>query len=78
MKEFIEFMIKNLVDKPDEVKINEVTSEHSLIFEVHVGEGDIGKVIGKGGKTARSLRTLLSAVSAKHGKRSVLEILENK
>jgi len=49
-----------------------------VIFELHVGDGDIGKVIGRGGQTARSIRTLLSAASAKQGKRAVLEILENK
>jgi predicted RNA-binding protein YlqC (UPF0109 family) len=78
MKEFVEFIIKHLVDKPDEVKVEEVDGERTVIFELHVGDGDIGKVIGRGGQTARSIRTLLSAASAKQGKRAVLEILENK
>ena len=78
MKEFVEFIVKHLVDKPDEVKVEEVDGERTVIFELHVGDGDIGKVIGRGGQTARSIRTLLSAASAKQGKRAVLEILENK
>ena len=78
MKEFIEYVIKHLVDKPDEVKVTEVVGEHTIVFELHVGEGDMGKVIGKSGQTARSLRTILAAASAKQGKRSLLEILDKK
>lgn len=77
MKEFIEFMIKHLVDKPSEVRINEIVGERTIIFELRVGEGDMGKVIGRGGQTARSLRILIAAAAAKQGKRSVLEILED-
>jgi predicted RNA-binding protein YlqC (UPF0109 family) len=77
MKEFVEFIIKHLVDKPDEVQVNEIAGKQTIVFELHVGKGDIGKVIGRGGQTARSLRILLSAVGAKQGKRSVFEILEN-
>ncbi len=78
MKEFIEYLIKHLVDKPDEVKITEVVGEQTIVFELHVGDGDMGKVIGKSGQTARSLRTILTAASAKQGKRSILEILDVK
>jgi len=77
MKEFIEFLIKNLVDKPDKVQINEIHGEQTVVLELRVGEGDMGKVIGRGGQTAKSLRILLAAVAAKQGKRSVLEILED-
>ncbi|MFQ6043743.1 MAG: KH domain-containing protein [Candidatus Poribacteria bacterium] len=77
MKEFIEYLIKHLVDKPEEVQINEIAGERTVVFELRVGDGDMGKVIGRRGQTARSLRTLLAAVAAKQGKRSVLEILEN-
>ena len=77
MKELLEFIIKHLVDKPDEVQVNEIAGERTVVFELRVGEGDMGKVIGRGGQTARSLRTLLAAVAAKQGKRSVLEILED-
>ncbi len=76
MKEFILFIVKHLVDKPDEVQLNEIDGEQTVVFELRVGKGDMGKVIGKHGQTARSLRTLLAAASAKRGKRAVLEILE--
>ena len=76
MKEFVEFIAKHLVDKPDEVVVTEVEGERTTVFELRVGEGDLGKVIGKRGQTAKSIRTLLGAASAKSGKRAVLEILE--
>ncbi|MGH7453342.1 MAG: KH domain-containing protein [bacterium] len=76
MKEFLEFIIKHLVDKPNEVQVNEVDGERTVVYELRVGQGDMGKVIGKHGKTAKSIRTLLAAASAKAGKRAVLEILE--
>jgi predicted RNA-binding protein YlqC (UPF0109 family) len=76
MKEFIEFIAKHLVDKPEEVNVNEVEGERTVVYELRVGEGDLGKVIGRKGQTARSIRTLLAAASAKRGKRAVLEILE--
>ena len=76
MKEFIEFMVKHLVNLPDEVEITEVEGEKTIMLELRVGDGDMGKVIGKRGQTARALRTLLNAASAKAGKRAVLEILE--
>jgi len=76
MKEFVEFIAKHLVDKPEEVVVAEVEGERVTVFELRVGEGDLGKVIGKRGQTAKSIRTLLSAASAKAGKRAVLEILE--
>jgi hypothetical protein len=76
MKEFILFIVKHLVDKPDEVHVNEVDGEQTVVFELRVGQGDMGKVIGKHGQTAKSLRTLLAAASAKQGKRAMLEILE--
>jgi predicted RNA-binding protein YlqC (UPF0109 family) len=76
-KEFIEFIIKHLVDKPDEVQVNEIEGEQTVVFEIRVSKGDIGKVIGRHGQTARSLRTLLTAAGAKQGKRSVFEILED-
>ncbi len=76
MKEFIEFIAKHLVDKPEDVKVTEVDGERTVVYELRVGDGDLGKVIGKRGNTAKSIRTLLAAASAKSGKRSVLEILE--
>ena len=76
MKEFIEYIVKHLVDKPDAVKIKEINGSHTVVYELHVGNGDLGKVIGKHGLTAKSIRTLLNAVSAKKGKRAVFQILE--
>lgn len=76
MKEFIEFVVKHLVDNPDEVKVNEIGGERTVVLELRVGDGDMGKVIGRHGQTAKSLRTVLAAASAKNGKRAVLEILE--
>lgn len=76
MKEFIEYIVKNLVDNPDKVTVAEIEGSRTTVYELRVGEGELGKVIGKEGKTAKSIRTLLSAVSARQGKRAVLEILE--
>jgi predicted RNA-binding protein YlqC (UPF0109 family) len=76
MKEFIEYIVKNLVDKPDEIQVNEIHGEITVVYELRVGEGDLGKAIGKHGQTARSIRMLVAAVSAKQGKRAVLEIVD--
>ncbi|MCK4359219.1 MAG: KH domain-containing protein [Candidatus Cloacimonetes bacterium] len=76
MKELVEFMAKALVDNPDEVVVKEVAGERVTLYELRVGEGEVGKVIGKGGRTANAMRTILNSVSTKHGKRSELEILE--
>jgi len=76
MKALIETIVKELVDNPSQVKITEVEGEKTTVYELRVGQGDLGKVIGKKGNTARSIRTLLTAASAKKGKRAVLEILE--
>ena len=76
MRELVELMAKSLVDKPDEVAVAEVSGEKTAVFELRVASGDLGKVIGKQGNTARAMRTIMSAASTKLGKRSVLEILE--
>ena len=76
MKELIEFIAKNLVDQPDLVEVNEIEGEQTSVLELKVAKDDLGKVIGKQGRTARALRTILSAASTKIRKRSVLEILE--
>jgi uncharacterized protein len=76
LREFVEFIAKHLVDNPEAVDVREVEGEKTTVYELRVGEGDLGKVIGRKGQTAKAIRTLLSAVSAKRGKRSVLEILE--
>ncbi len=76
MKQFIETIVKALVDNPDQVSVAEVDGEKTTVYELRVGAGDLGKVIGKKGKTASAIRTLISAASAKKGKRAMLEILE--
>ncbi len=76
MKELIEYIARSLVDKPDSVNVQAVEGEQTLILELTVDSEDLGKVIGKDGRTARAMRTLLSATSARSGKRAVLEILE--
>ncbi|MCJ7547153.1 MAG: KH domain-containing protein [Deltaproteobacteria bacterium] len=76
MKELIEYIAKALVDNPDAVKVTEIEGEKTSVIELSVAKEDLGKIIGKQGRTARSLRTILSAASAKNNKRAVLEILE--
>jgi predicted RNA-binding protein YlqC (UPF0109 family) len=76
MKELVDKMAKALVDKPDEVVVNEIDGEKTTVYELRVASSDLGKVIGKQGKTARAMRTILSAAGTKIGKRCVLEILE--
>ena len=77
MKELLTEMIKAIVDKPDEVDITLTESENTRIYELRLGDGDVGKVIGKKGRNVSAIRTILSANSAKEGgKRSILEIIE--
>jgi len=77
MKEFIEFIAKHLVDNPDSVVIEESTpNERTIELTLKVGSDDVGKVIGKQGKTAQAMRTLLTAIAAKEGKRAILKILD--
>ena len=76
MKDLIEYIAKALVDEPDQVKVNEVEGEKTSVLELSVAKEDLGKVIGKQGRTARAIRTILSAASTKIRKRSVLEIIE--
>ncbi len=76
MKELVESMARALVDSPGEVIVKEVEGERTTVFELRVATTDLGKVIGKQGKTARAMRTILGAAGTKIGKRCVLEILE--
>jgi len=76
VKTLIETMAKALVDRPEEVKVSEIEGEKTTVFELKVSQSDLGKVIGKQGKTARAMRTILGAAGTKIGKRCVLEILE--
>jgi predicted RNA-binding protein YlqC (UPF0109 family) len=76
MKELIELIAKALVDHPDQVKVTQLDGEQTTVLELRVAPEDLGKVIGKQGRTARSIRTILGAAGMKLHKRFVLEILE--
>ncbi|MGL4539976.1 MAG: KH domain-containing protein [Candidatus Rhabdochlamydia sp.] len=76
MKEFVEYIVKNLVDLPQEVQINEIMGQSSLIIEIAVAKSDIGKIIGKKGKTINAIRDLLKSVASRNQIRITLEIIE--
>ncbi|RLC23185.1 MAG: KH domain-containing protein [Deltaproteobacteria bacterium] len=76
MKELIEYIAKALVDNPDQVSVSEVSGDQTCVLELKVAKEDLGKVIGKQGRSARAMRTVLSAASTKLKKRTVLEIIE--
>ena len=77
MKEFIECIAKHLVDNPEKVEVEEKTpEENKVVLSLKVQSDDVGKVIGKQGKTAQAMRTLLTAIAAKEGQRAILEILD--
>ena len=70
-------IVRELVDEPKEVSVTEVEMESTVVYELRVGDGDVGKVIGRHGRTATALRTIVSAITAKEGgKRAVMEIIE--
>ncbi|HOV38128.1 MAG TPA: KH domain-containing protein [Spirochaetales bacterium] len=75
-KELVEYIAKAIVDEPDQVEVNIIEGEKSTILELKVSQNDIGKVIGKHGRIAKAVRTILSAAATKTGKRVVLEILD--
>lgn len=76
MKDLIDYIARSLVDYPDEVEVLEVAGESTSVIELKVNKADLGKVIGKSGRTARAIRTILSAAAAKNNRRTMLEILE--
>jgi predicted RNA-binding protein YlqC (UPF0109 family) len=76
MRQLIEYIAKALVDNPDAVEVSEIEGEQTSVIELKVAKEDLGKVIGKQGRTARAMRTILSAASTKVKKRAVLEIIE--
>ncbi|MGB9712297.1 MAG: KH domain-containing protein [Dissulfurimicrobium sp.] len=76
MKDLIEYIVKALVDNPEAVQVNEIEGAQTAVIELRVARDDLGKVIGRQGRTARAIRTILSAASAKLKRKSVLEILE--
>jgi predicted RNA-binding protein YlqC (UPF0109 family) len=75
MKELIEYIAKSLVDDPSQVTVSEVEGANSIIIELHVASEDMGRVIGRGGRVANSMRTLVRVIAAKEGKRVTLEIV---
>ena len=76
MKELIEYITKALVDHPDQVRVEEITGARSIIYELSVAPSDMGRVIGKRGRVANAMRSLLRVASARSGKRAILEIVE--
>lgn len=76
MKDLIAYIAKALVDKPEEVVVTEIEGQKTSVIELKVAKEDIGKIIGKQGRTAQAMRTILSAASTKMKKRSILEIIE--
>jgi predicted RNA-binding protein YlqC (UPF0109 family) len=76
LKDLVTYILKALVDNPEKVEVREIAGDKSIIYELRVGEGDLGKVIGKEGRTAHAVRTIVTAAAMKLGKRTVIEILE--
>lgn len=76
MKSMVTYIAQSLVDKPDQVSVSEVEGNQTTVLELSVAKEDLGKIIGKQGRTAQAMRTILSAISAKTRKRAVLEIIE--
>lgn len=76
MKELLEYIAKSLVDYPDDVSVTETEDEHAVILELRVNEADMGKVIGKQGRIAKSIRSVMKAAASKANKRAVVEIVQ--
>ena len=76
MKELIEYVVKTLIDHPDDLRITEIEGERTIVFELRCHPEDVGKVIGKSGKTVGASRTLLGTVAARQNKRAMLEVVE--
>ncbi|HJX25597.1 MAG TPA: KH domain-containing protein [Chthoniobacterales bacterium] len=76
MKEFLEFVIRQLVDYPDEVMLSEIPSGRMTIFKVQMRQSDVGRIIGRNGQTIQAIRALLTSSAARHGQRATLEIVE--
>ena len=75
MKELIEYMAKGLVDEPSQVYVEEIVGARQIVYQLHVAPGDMGRVIGKGGRVANAMRTLLRVLAVRKGKRAILEIV---
>lgn len=75
MRELVELMVKSLVDDPDQARVNEVAGESIVVYEISVAEDDLGKVIGKGGRIANAMRTIVKAAATKTARKATVEIL---
>ncbi len=75
MKEVLEVLAKSLVDNPDEVSVKQIDGEHEIVLELRVADGDMGKVIGKQGRIAKAIRTVVKAAASRENKRAVVEII---
>lgn len=76
MKAYVEYLARALVDYPDKVEVTEISGDSTDVYEIRVGPGELGKVIGKNGRTIRALRTILASAAAREHRRVVLELLE--
>ena len=76
MREFLEFVIRQLIEFPDDMVLTEIPNGRMTIFKLQLRPGDVGRVIGRGGQTVQAIRALLSSSAARHGQRAVLEIVE--
>ena len=76
MKDILETIVKSLVDTPGDVPITEIDGEKTILFELRCNAGDVGKIIGKSGKTVGAMRTLLSSIAAKQGRKVMLEVVD--
>jgi hypothetical protein len=76
MKEFLEFVIRQLVEFPDEVMLSEIANEKTTVFRLQMRQTDVGRIIGRNGQTIQAIRALLSSAAARHGQRATLEIVE--
>ena len=76
MKEFLEFVIRQLIEFPDDMVLTEIPSGRTTIFKLQLRRGDVGRVIGRGGQTIQAIRALLAGSAARHGERAILEIIE--
>lgn len=76
MKELLETIVRSLIEHPEQARITEIIGEKTVVLELRCAKGDLGKIIGKGGKTVGSIRTLLNAVASREGRRAILEVVE--
>jgi uncharacterized protein len=76
MREFLEFVVRQLIEFPDDMVLTEIPGGRTVIFKLQLRRGDVGRVIGRSGQTVHAIRTLLASSAARHGQRAVLEIVE--